>query len=196
MTAFADYLDLRTNVLEVVGRSDITDVFDRITKMAEARLNRELRLRDQITSTSVVVSSGTGTLPSDFLEMIGVFNASGYEFVQQPIQPQLVTNYSFYSIDGSNIIANDATYTVKYYAKLSTLTAGATTSNWLLQKYPEVYLYAVAAEAAKHPAGGNINIELAQGLASLRDDAIRDARADDDRARYSRARVRVVGNTP
>lgn len=192
MTAFADYLDLRTAVIETVRDDSITDVFDRLTKLAESRLNRVLRCRDQITTTTVVVSGGTGALPADFQELIGVYDSNGYEYVAQPSQAVRVDNDSFYTIEGSNLVADDRTYTIQYYAALSTLTASATTSNWLLQKYPEVYLYSVAVEAAKYLR----DTEAGPILAQMRDEAIRDARADDERQRYSRMRVRVGGVTP
>lgn len=189
--AFTDYLDLRTAVLELVGRTDITDVFDRFTKLAESRLNREMRCRDQITETPVVVSGGVGALPSDFREMIGVYNANGYEFVAQPVQAVKPPHFGFYSISGSNLVGNDGTYTVQYYAALPTLTTGLTATNWLLAKYPETYLYAVASEALKYPP---IQTELVPAFEGYRDAAIMDAHADDQSQRYSRARVRLQGN--
>lgn len=189
--AFTDYLDLRTAVLELVGRTDITDVFDRFTKLAESRLNRELRHRDQITNTTITVSGGTGSLPADYRELIGVYDGNGCEFVAQPSQANKPTNYSFYAIEGDNLVASDRDYDVQYYAAIPTLTTSLTTSNWLLQKYPEIYLYAVAAEAAKYPP---INTEFVGPFEDYRDRAIRDANADDQRQRYSRARVRVQGN--
>lgn len=189
--AFTDYLDLRTAVLELAGRTDVTDVFDRFTKLAESRLNRKLRCRDQITTTTVTVSGGTGALPSDYREMIGVYSENGFEFVAQPSQTNKVSNYSYYAIEGGNIVANDRDYTVQYYAALPTLTTSMTTTNWLLEKYPEVYLYAVAAEVAKYPP---INTEFVEPFERYRDDAIRDANADDARQRLTRARVRVGGN--
>jgi hypothetical protein len=191
--AFTDYLDLRTAVLEMAGRTDVTDVFDRFTKLAEARFNRLIRCRDQITDATVSVTSGVGALPSDFREMIGVYDASGFEFVAQPAQANKVTNYSFYSIEGGNLVATDRDYSVQYYAAIPTLTTSLTTTNWLLAKYPEVYLYGVAAEVAKYPP---INAELVPAFEQYRDAAIIDANADDHRQRYSRARVRVAGVTP
>ena len=61
--AFDDFLDLRTGVFEQIGRSDIADVFPRLTKLAEARLNRELRCREQITEATLTFSGGVASLP-------------------------------------------------------------------------------------------------------------------------------------
>lgn len=188
--AFTDYLDLRTAVLEVVGRTDITDIFDRLTLLAESRFNRKLRCGDQITDATVTVSGGTGTLPSDYRQMIGVYDGQGCEYVQQPIQAVQITQNSFYAVSGSNLIAPDREYSIQYYAAIPTLTTSATTTNWLLSKYPDVYLYGVASEAAKNKRDS----EILGALEQYRNEAIDDANEDDDAQRYSRARVRLQGN--
>lgn len=188
---YADFIDLRTAVIETVRNAGITDIFTRLTKTAEARFNRELRLREQITSDTVTVTGGVGPLPDDFLEMIGVFDENGGEFVAQPIQAVQSRHFSFYSLDGSDLIANDRDYTVQYYARIPTITDSMIGTNWLLIKHPDVYLYGVAVEAAKHLRDDALPV-----LTGLRDGAISEARGDDIRARYSRARVRVQGPVP
>ena len=190
MTVFADLLDLRTAVIEQVGRPDIADVFPRFVAMAESRLNRSLRLREQISNATITVASGVGSLPADFGEMIGLFAANGYEYVQQ--SPQHMDGY-VYSIQNGNIVSPliSGDVTAKYYATIPALSA-MTDSNWLLERYPDIYLYSVAFEAAKH--GGDK--ETAGDMRGLMDEAIATAKADDEAARYSRARVRVAGCTP
>lgn len=193
MTAFTDYLDLRTAVVEQVSNPDIVDAFDRLTKLAEARFNRELRLRDQVTSTTVTVASGVAALPADCQEIIGLYDpGNGCEYVQQPLQQVQGTIYTYYAVDGTNIIAKDGDKTLQYYASIPTITDSMTGTNWLLTKYPEVYLYGVSTEAAKHIR----DAEAAGILGRFRDQAIGEARMADDKARYSRTRVRVQGVTP
>lgn len=195
MTAFADYLDLRTAVLEDVGRTDIADKFDRITRLAEAYLNNKLRLSDQITSATVTFTSGVGVLPSGYREAIGLYDSNGLEYIEQPTQAVKPTGTSaYYSIQGSNIVSNALTgdLTFEYFTEISTITASMTTSNWLLQKYPSIYLYAVGAEAAKSVK----DVDLAVEMIGLRDQAINEAMGDDEDRRFSRARVRVQGCTP
>ena len=190
MAVFADLLDLRTAVIEQVGRPDIADVFPRFVAMAESRLNRSLRMREQISNAVIAFSSGAGSLPSDFSEMIGLFAPSGAEYVQQ--SPQHMNGYT-YSIQSGQIVSpligGDAN--ALYYATIPALVA-MTDSNWLLDRYPDIYLYAVAFEAAKHGR----DKELAGDMRGLMDDAIATAKGDDEAARYSRARVRVAGCTP
>lgn len=196
MAVFADYVDLRRAVLETVGRTDITDVFPRLVLMAEARFNREFRTRHQMTEATVTISSGTASLPSGFLEALGLFDSNGYEYIAQPIQnAQTASHKQFYAISGSTITTTgaDGDKTLIYYTEIPTLTDGGDSdSNWLLANYPGVYLYGVAAEAAKYLR----DVEQAQVFAALTGDEMRQVFTDDERTRYSRARVRVAGVTP
>lgn len=191
MTAFADLLDLRTAVVEQVGRADIAEVFPRLVLLAEARFNRTFRIRDQITNATLTMVDGRATLPADYAEMIGLYAPDGCEYVQQ--SPQHQHGY-FYSIQGSDVVAAQlaGALSMDYYATVPTITGSMAGSNWLLQKYPGVYLYGAAFEAAKWMR----DRELASDMGGLLTDEINEARADDERSRYSRARVRVAGVTP
>lgn len=179
--AFADYLDLRTAVIEQVGSPDITDVFDRLTRLAEAWLTRNLRMSQQLQEVQVVVTSGIADLPADFAEMFGLYDQRGNEINQKTLQ-DLQNDTSF----------PDGVYRIQYYAKIPTLTTSMTNTNWLLEAYPDVYLYSVAYEAARHMR----DADMAQAMRQLREETVMNARAADHRARYARARVRVVGPTP
>lgn len=190
MSAFADLLDLRTAVVEHVRNPGITDVFPRLVALAESRLNRTLRMHDQITSATVTVVSGRAPLPDTFAEMIGLYNGYGCEYVQQ--SPQHKHGY-FYSIQGAEIVASCLVGDLKldFYAVIPPLASMATT-NWLLSRYPDVYLYAVAFEAAKYTR----DVDVASITKGLMDESIAAAKGDDEAARYSRARVRVAGVNP
>lgn len=193
--AFADFLDLRTAVLEQVGRTDIADKFPRITKLAEARLDRDLTCREQVTETTLSFVDGAAALPSDFGAAIGLYDANGLEYVQQPLQAvQSVVGRCYYAVDGANIVASGAPedLTLQYYAKIPTITGSLTSTNWLLEKYPSLYLYAVSFEAAKSIR----DLELAADMKALYGGELGDVEAYDARQRYSRARVRVQGPTP
>lgn len=133
--AFSDYIDLRTAVIEEVKRPDIADVFPRLTLLAEAKFNRDLSTRDQITTATLTFTNGIAPLPPDFLEVVGLYNGSGYEYVQQTLQETCPTG-PFYSIIGSNLHAGLTTAELQYYAKIPTITGSLTASNWLLQEIP------------------------------------------------------------
>jgi len=194
MTAYADLLDLQTAVIERVKNVGIADVFPQLVKLAEASFNRRLRCREQMATASVVITGGSATLPTDFEEIIGVYDGAGTEYINQPVQSlQKVQSRGYYAISGTTIIAkNDETLTLQYYAKLPTLTTTMTTSNWLLQRHPGLYLYGVAFEAAKHMA----DAELAQAINQILELEYQAVDATDASSRYARARVRVAGVTP
>ena len=195
MAAFADLIDLQTAVVELVKDASIVDVFPRLVQLAEVNFNQRLRCFDQITNVTVTISSGLATLPSNFIEMIGLYNASGYEYVQQPLQSvKLSTATHFYAIAGTSLVTKiaDGDLSADYYAQVPTLTTSNTTSNWLLAKYPGIYLYGVGVEAAKYLQKANVAVALAQVLEM----EFTAAEGCDTRSRYSRARVRVAGVTP
>lgn len=192
--AFTDFLDLRTAVVEQVANPAIVDVMPRLVLLAEAWLNRRLRTRDMMDSATVAISGGTGALPSDFISAIGLFDASGREYVQQPVH--MVTDgvdTGYFAIDGGNILVNsDGNKTLRYYAKIPTLTTSMTTTNWLLQRYPGLYLYAVSHEAAKYMR----DPEAIQATKLATEGELAEALADDAASRYSRARIVLPGVTP
>lgn len=200
--AFTDALDLRTAVVEHVGKPEIADVWPRLVLMAEAFLNRNLRCREQVTLTTLTLAAGEVALPSDFLEVIGVYDGNGLEYIQQPLQ-QAKENHpgglnlpteAYYALSGTDLVSAgaDGTRSFEYYAKIPTLTTSFTTSNWLLQKHPSLYLYAVGLEAAKYAR----DLELASITRDLMNAELIAAQVEDDRARYSRSRVRIPGVTP
>ena len=194
MTAFADFIDLQTAVVEHVRNPSIADVFPRLVKLAEVGFNRRLRCREQISTATVTISGGSGALPTDMAEIIGVYDAAGVEYIAQPLQAVKVSQgRGYYAISGGNIVTrNDEDLTVEYYAKVPTITDSLTDSNWLLQKHPGLYLYGVGMEAAKYLR----DVETAQATSALLDMEYTAAAAQDDQDRYSRARVRVSGVTP
>lgn len=194
MTAFADFLDLQTAVVEMVRNPSIADVFPRLVKLAEVTFNRRLRCREQITTDTVTITSGSAALPTDFAAMIGVFDAAGREYIGQPLQTlQMMQDRGYYALSGSNIVTkNDEDLSIIYYAKVPTITDSLTDSNWLLQKHPGLYLYGVGLEAAKYLR----DADTAQSTMPFLDMEFDAANEQDAQERYGRARVRVQGVTP
>jgi hypothetical protein len=193
--AFTDHLDLRTAVIEEVKRSDIVDVFPRLLKLAETDFNRKLRCREQVTSTTLVFTSGSATIPTDFQEAIGLYDASGREYTQQTLQ--LVKNPNagaFYALNATSVYVDSAddSKLFEYYAKIATIADSLTDTNWLLTKYPSLYLYAVTIEAAKYLR----DLEMVQQTRPLLDMEYADIQAQDFGERYSRASVRIQGVAP
>lgn len=191
MSVFAGYLDLRIGVADHVKNSNISDVMNRLTLTAESWLNQKLRSREQITADTVTFASGVAPLPTDYLEMIALYDTTGrYPLTQGTLQETKLVNspYWRYAVDGSNIIlyGYSGDRNIEYYAALPTLTTSATTTNWLLAKYPNVYLYAVGLEAAKFLR----DAETTQATVSLLQAAMNDIKIDDDRALWGNGAAR------
>lgn len=196
MPAFTDYLDLRFAVSDHVGNRNISDVMPRLVQMAEITLNQKLRTQEQITSGTLSFVDGECSLPADFLEMIHLYNHCG-----RPMRASMLsayrrpgTSFSEYEIGNGMVKVRGFTgdLACEYYAKIPTLAASASASNWLLEKYGDVYLYAVGLEAAKFLK----DVELAAATDSLLAASILAVRVDDERSRWANASVRVQGLAP
>jgi hypothetical protein len=196
MSALADYLDLRFAVADHAGNRNISDVMPRLVQMAESYLNKELRCRQMITATTLTLTDGVAFLPVDFLEILHVFGLCGYRMRASSLADakRPGSMWSKYSIDGISLYINgfSGDRDIEYYAKLPTLTASPTASNWLLEEAPDVYLYAVSLEAAKFLK----DVDLAQATKTLLDSAMKELRVGDERARWANSVVRVQGLTP
>ncbi len=162
--AIATYSDLQTSVANWLKRSDLTSIIPDFITLAEARIARDLRLRRQVTNTTLTTVAGTQTvtLPSDFLEMenISLSNTTppaALSVVTPEILDRKYPNgYAngqpvVYAIVGNAIQFGptpDAAYTVSldYYQRFAALST--TPTNWLLTNHPSVYLFAALAEAS------------------------------------------------
>lgn len=173
-----NYIDLRFAVSDHVGNRAISDVFPRLVQMAESDLNTRLRTRHQVTEATLDFDEGIAQLPPDFMELIEV---AGYQ-------------HPAYSVDSYNmrIPGFSGELEIRYYGRLPSLTCSPTASNWLLVRYPQVYLYGVGLEAAKHLK----DVDLALATDQLYGTALGAVIADDVRARYANKVVRVGGPTP
>jgi hypothetical protein len=196
MVAIANYGELRAALSDHVDHRNISTVLPRLVQTAESMLNRELRTRFQITSATVTFVDGEVTLPADFLEMVHVFGLNGYQYRSGPLSDaqRWGSQFSRYSIGsaGMSIKGFSGDRQIEYFAALPTLTTSSVTTNWLLTRYPDVYLYAVGVEAAKYLKDATL-LEISKQLLA---DAMRSLKVDDDRARWSNTTVRVQGATP
>ncbi|MBN7755487.1 hypothetical protein JYP46_01505 [Nitratireductor aquimarinus] len=196
MAVFADYLDLRFAVTDLVGNRSISDVMPRLVQMAETKLNQKLRCRQQITDATLTFTDGVAPLPTGFLEMLHVFDHSGHPMRATDIARTVSSRAqnSRYAINGSSVLIDgySGDRDCRYFTALPTLTSSSSASNWLLEDAPDVYLYAVGVEAAKHLR----DAELAMTTGALLEQAMDALKVDDDRARWANATVFVQGNTP
>src|SRR3954469_10493969 len=66
--AITTYAELQTAITNWLDRTDLSSRIPEFIALYESKVNRRLRVRQQITSTTLTPSSGSASLPSDFLE--------------------------------------------------------------------------------------------------------------------------------
>lgn len=159
------YNELQTAVGNWLNRGDLTSRIPEFIALAEARMNRDqrLRTRDSIVRETLAVSSQFKTLPTGFLRMVNC------ELQTDPVRPltyatpqqmDVIRNQqqaqapNHYSIIGTEIElapVPDASYTLGliYYSKITALTLPSST-NWLLTAAPDIYLYASLMQSAPY----------------------------------------------
>ena len=183
----SDALDLRTAVFDVLKDASMADKWPRIVTMAERRLNQELRTNDQVTDATVTIASNSGTLPTNYLEMIRVGTVSRPYLEVYSGDLDTALGFYEYAIEGSTIkvAADDGSLPIKYYAALSTLANSLTATNWLLTIAPDVYLYATLSEAliADPEARQTYEGYLRRSMAGLK--------TISDRKRFGNTNVRI-----
>jgi hypothetical protein len=158
--AIGTYAQLQSAVADWAARADLSPRMADYITMAEARFNRELRVRQMETEATVTMTEGTGTLPTDFLAMKRVtyqgtpVSELYYQtpaYLQDAFPDTGASDPVVYTLEGLSIKVRPVTSTsvkVLYWQKIPALADDATT-NWLLTAHPDLYLAATLAEVAQ-----------------------------------------------
>lgn len=158
--ALTTYAELKAAVADYAVRTDLTTQIADFVTLAETMFNHgdeengfpPLRVREMEDTQSDTPSSGVVTLQTDFLEMRRVTSKDDPRRILAYAPPEWLdeafpttaTGYaSFYTIIGSSLIirpigSSDIEHV--YYQKIPALSDVAT-SNWLLAKSPNAYLF-------------------------------------------------------
>jgi hypothetical protein len=159
MAVITNLATLKTEIANVLHRSDLTSDIPFFIQLAEFRIYRELRVRQMETALSAAISSGVLAIPSGYLEMkFAYVNSSPISKLQRKDAEWIYHNYptrssdrvpKFFASEATNFIFGpypDSTYTVKgvYYKQLALLTD----TNWLTSDAPDLIYYGALCEAA------------------------------------------------
>lgn len=190
---------LKASVAGWIKRSDLTSQIPDFITLAEARIAREFRLSQQLTTTDLATVAGSPsvTLPTDWLETLSA-EVVGYGTLDptptdagqstwsadtgRPLQmsPRGQSLFLYPTPDGS--------YTVRLtYFKRFTLASDSDT-NWLLTNHPGVYLYAALCEAEPYVLNDTRTATWEAKFKIERDGL----RAADQAARFSGATLRTI----
>ena len=172
------YADLLTDVADTLDRDDVTTRFPRWLKLVEVKLNRVLD--DPAMEVSATLTGNGAALPADFGAMVSIGTADGNRLSSlspseySAIRPSSGTS-RYFTIQAGKVfyVPGAANPTLIYRRTIPPLTSVATT-NWLLDRAPDVYFYGVLLQAEAWDA----NNEQAVGWKALFDEAIDELRSD------------------
>lgn len=145
----SNYLELRLELAERMNRNDIASRAAAAVELATKRLSRELRMPEmEALSTTTVIAEWTA-LPEDFQEIRSIYSGSDVLEYRTPwqLQSMVQSNYMpyvpVYTIADMSFriypTQTDLDVRVLYYASIPAL-VNDTDTNWLLDKYPDVYV--------------------------------------------------------
>lgn len=136
-----------------LNRSDQTADAATYITLTEARLNRELRVREMLARATASVTDGFADLPTDFLSLRTVLldGAALPEVSLDAIQRFPTAGpVRAYCLVGTEIqfapAPTASTVEMAYYRRLTPITEDA--SNFILANHPDLYLYGALAEVA------------------------------------------------
>lgn len=208
-----DFSDFKTQIAEWANRQDWADTLvTSFVRMAEQKLNAELRIDRMIQTDDALIASCCAALPDDWIEMDLVRIESGTtptgfipinykprdEFFRQPSIPYApyapsssLSTYGKYTIEGRQIIiggppdtVNGRTVRIDYYGEVPVF--ADTTPSWVYTKYPSLYLYAALMHADLHAVGEE---DKSAGLKTLVEDTITKLNAAHSLSRASGSRL-------
>ena len=174
-----DYNGLQAAVGDFLNRSDLYAQVPIFIALAEAKMNRRLRVRQMVVNAQAMITSEFENAPPDFLAPISLKNA-GTKTVLDCIAPDAMAwrksqedadpgEPLCYSVVGTSLEfspAPDAPYIMYliYFGQVPALSA-SNLSNWLLASAPDAYLYGALAQAGLHVEDGRAQLwgELYEG---------------------------------
>lgn len=163
--AITTYDELKTAIADFLNRDDLTSAAPNFISLAEADLQRKIRHWRQEKRSTAELDTQYSAIPADFLEIIRFYITSGdtkpLELISQAElldrkRRNLDTSGSpsYYALTAGEIEVYpvpDGTYDVElyYFSRVPALSDSATT-NWLLEYFPDVYLYGALMHSAPY----------------------------------------------
>lgn len=150
--ALTNYTELLAELANWLNRTDLTGQYPEMIALAEAEFNRRLRTIEMEATATAAVTAGVVALPTGFLGLRSIAWADTYlDFITpgEALEDDSTGTPRYYTIaDGQFYFrpATDGTVTIAYYAAIPALTVSNTT-NWLMTKHPDLYLFGVLAQA-------------------------------------------------
>jgi hypothetical protein len=164
--ALGTFTELKDAVADWLDRSDLTARIPDFITLAEARINRDLRIRPMEVRSTMETTSGQQyfNLPGGYIQMRNIQLNTNPTAPLEYITPEMLDRLygssatgkpRAYSLIGDEIQLApipDSEYTLEmaFYEKFTALgdgTSGTVTTNWLTTNAPDVLLYGALLEA-------------------------------------------------
>lgn len=154
--ALTTYVELKASIADYLARSDLTTQIVDYIDLFERAANRRLRVRQMETTTTLTPSSGSATLPTDYLTWRRVTWTGSVRRELEYVHPSYLQAYypdtpsgdpSLFTIEGTTLKVRPTSATgleFDYFQKIPALASGA---NWLFTAHPDVYLFGSLVEA-------------------------------------------------
>ncbi len=204
--ALNTYENLKSAVADWLDRSDLTDRIPDFITLAEARINRDLRIRPMEVRSVMTTTAGQRyfNLPGGYIQMRNIQLNTNPITPLEYITPEMLDRLYGSSVTGKpraySLIGDeiqlapvpDSTYTLEmaFYEKFTPLgdgTEGTITSNWLTNNAPDILLYGSLLEAEPFIK----NDERVPVWLTAYGEAIKKIQNADDRDRHSGSQMRV-----
>jgi hypothetical protein len=183
--AVTDYTNLQTEVISNSNRSDLTSLIPTFIQMAEADMKRRLKLVDFEGAENITVTSGSGSLPSDFAGALDVYWDEDTDVSLRFLTHEQYNNKRpsltdgspvYFTITGSTIKvlpADTGTAVMTYVARLSSLSASSTT-NTVITNYPDAYFFGTLKHLYHHTRNWAAKTEQSNEFERALDQIIKD----------------------
>lgn len=161
--ALTNYSELQNAVASWLHRTDLSVQIPDFIYLAEKKITNNIQSRQQEVSTNLTTSAGVASvsLPSDYgsLKNIQISGATNNVLKYIPDETYLSYNStnqqgipSHFTIQGNSILLSpvpNSEYTINivYFQDVPSLSSTNPT-NWILSKYPYIYLYGSLIEAS------------------------------------------------
>ena len=154
--AITTYAELQSNITDFLNRDDLSLVTPTFISLAEADMQRQVRHWRQEKRSTAELDTQYSAIPADFLEAIRFYITSGesrplelisqFQLLDRKYQRANTSGEpAYYAITAGEIEifpAPAGTYTAELYynARIEPL-SDSNTSNWMLEYFPDAYLY-------------------------------------------------------
>lgn len=201
--ALTSYSTLKSSIADWLNRDDLTSVIPDFISLAEAQIERKVPTQKMVKRANATIDTPFSALPSDFVSAKSLVLTS-----TAPVQPLVFLSEDeldakkwtyrttgkpiYYALIGNQIEvlpAPDTGYTAEltYVATLAKL-SDSNTSNWVLERHPDVYLYGSLLQAAPYLRDD----ERVALWTTLYGQALEDMIVQNERAAFSQGRLAMT----